>query len=509
MPRRSPQIGLFDVDAPRRPAPEASAPAAVSASAAAEAPEAVATVSELTARIKGLLEGALPRVVVSGEISNCRRQSSGHLYFTLKDAGATLGGVLWRASAQRLRFEPKDGLEVVCHGRIELYPPHGKYQLIAERMEPLGAGALALAFEQLKERLEKEGLFDPRRKRPLPFLPRRIGVVTSPTGAALRDFLRLLHLRFPRLPVLIAPAKVQGEGAAEEIARAVDAFSERGEVDVVVVTRGGGSMEDLWAFNEEVVARAIARCRVPVVSAVGHEIDFTIADFAADRRAPTPTGAAEILAPVRADLAAGRAQLAERLRRAMLGLVSERRQKILRLQPRLGDPRRQIADRRLGLAELEDGLAAGARTGLDRRRQALRALRERLDAASPRAQLLERLRSLGSRRVAIERAGRSAVGLEPRRLALAGLRSRVEAAGRRLVQERREGLRVQAARLEGISPQRVFERGYSLTRSLASGEILRSRAGVAPGEAIEVVLGLRQGERGLEEEKIEAVVSGK
>src|SRR6266566_1984164 len=242
----------------------------------------VYTVSELTREIKGILEGRFPSVLVKGEVSNLKAPSSGHLYFTLKDADACLDAVLFRTEARRLRFSVQNGLSLVARGRLALY-------------EPLGAGALQIAFEQLKERLQKEGLFESARKRKLPFLPRRIAVVTSPSGAAVHDFLRVLHRRFPNLPVLIVPVRVQGEGAAQEIARGIVRAAKQPRVDVVVVARGGGSLEDLWAFNEEVVARALCGCPVPTVSAVGHEVDITIADYCADVRAPTPTAAAELI----------------------------------------------------------------------------------------------------------------------------------------------------------------------------------------------------------------------
>jgi exodeoxyribonuclease VII large subunit len=465
---------------------------------------AVLSVSEVTRQIKGLLEGRFLRVAVTGEISNFKRQGSGHLYFTLKDADACLPCVMWRREAARIPFELKDGLQILCHGRIEVYAPHGKYQMIAEGLEPMGAGALALAFEQLKEKLQKEGLFD--RKRPLPFLARRIGVITSPTGAALRDFLRVLHLRYPGLPVQVVGVKVQGDGAASEIAAALDWLSVRGEVDVIVLTRGGGSMEDLWAFNEEVVSRAIARCLVPVVSAVGHEIDFTIADFVADHRAPTPTGAAERLAPVRADLTAALAITAQRLRRALQSSVQARRQSLLKFRMRLGDPRRSLGDRRVGLADLEERLRAGVRVAMERRRLQLRETRDRLERQNPRAALLERLRELQLLRVALDRSGRRAVGVEERRLGLRELRGRLGISARAVLQQRQESLGISKASLEAFSPQRVFERGYSMTRSARSRRLVRSPRDVVPGEEIEIVLGLRLVEERLVEESLRAVV---
>jgi exodeoxyribonuclease VII large subunit len=411
---------------------------------------------------------------------------------------------MWRREAGRIPFELKDGLQILCRGRIEVYAPHGKYQLIAEALEPMGAGALALAFEQLKEKLQAEGLFE--RKRPLPFLARRIGVVTSRTGAALRDFLRVLHLRYAGLPVQVVDVKVQGDGAASQIAAALDWLSVRGEVDVVVLTRGGGSMEDLWAFNEEVVARAIARCSVPVVSAVGHEIDFTIADFVADYRAPTPTGAAERLAPVRSDLTAALAIAAQRLRRGLQSSVQARRHGLLQFRMRLGDPRRNLGDRRVGLADLEERLRAGARLALEGRRLALRAARDRLERQNPRAALLERLRGLQTLRAALERNGRRAVGLEDRRLALAELRGRLGTSAGTVLQKGQERLRISKASLEAFSPQRVFERGYSMTRSARSRKLVRSPREVVPGEELEIVLGLRIVEEKLVEESLRAVV---
>jgi len=510
-----PKPDQFDLFAPRAARPEGPAVAPLPAPpppAVLEPPLAagpvVLTVSELTVQVKGLLEAGFSRVAVSGELSNCRRQSSGHLYFTLKDAGATLGAVMWRREAVRLPFDPHDGLEVVCHGRLEVYPPHGKYQLIAERLEPLGAGALTLAFEQLKAKLGQEGLFEPGRKRAPPFLPRKIGVVTSPTGAALRDFLRVLHLRYPGLPVLVAPARVQGEGAAAEIVVALQSLSARMDVDVVVVTRGGGSMEDLWAFNEEAVARAIVGCRVPVVSAVGHEIDFTIADFVADRRAPTPSGAAEMLAPVRRELETGVALLVRRLRRGLESTVRQRRERLLRLRFGLGDPRLALADRRLAVADLEDRLQAGLRGAFEGRRAALRKLRERLEARSPRADLAQRTRLLHALRTALERSGRRAIALPARQVALAQLQGRIASAAKALLQQRQQALQISHARLHAISPQRVFERGYSVTRLSRTGHIVRSSNEAVAGEEIDVVLGLTDEVGGVREDRLRAIVTG-
>src|SRR5437867_3235119 len=263
----------------------------------------VLTVSELNALARGLLEEGLGTVWVEGEISNLRRYPSGHTYFTLKDAESQVAAVLFRGNAAALRFRPGDGLKVLARGRVSLYEPRGAYQVIVEALEPAGLGALQLAFEQLKARLLAEGLFDAARKRPIPLLPRRIGIVTSPSGAAIRDILKVLSRRFASLGVVLAPARVQGAEAAGEIVAGIAALNRLAGLDALIVTRGGGSLEDLWPFNEEAVARAIAASAIPVISAVGHETDVTIADLVADLRAPTPSAAAEVVVGSREELA--------------------------------------------------------------------------------------------------------------------------------------------------------------------------------------------------------------
>lgn len=279
----------------------------------------ILSVWELTQRIKDLLELSFASVCVSGEICDLSRPRSGHCYLTLKDDRAQIRGVLWRTTAARLRFDLHDGLSVVCRGHVDVYAPRGSYQLIIDQIEPKGIGTLELAFRQLREKLAKEGLFDPARKRPLPRFSRRIGVVTSPTGAAIQDFLQVLGRRWRGANVLVVPARVQGEGAAEEVARGVELLNRMAQpVDCIVVTRGGGSLEDLWAFNEERLVRAIVASRIPVVSAVGHEIDVTLSDLAADVRALTPSEAAELVAPAREEIAAALGQWAKRLGRSLL-----------------------------------------------------------------------------------------------------------------------------------------------------------------------------------------------
>lgn len=420
------------------------------------------TVGELTRELKGLLEGRFPLVTVEGEISNFRRNStSGHCYLTLKDETASLKCALFRGQAAKLRFPLNDGLHVLAKGRLSVYEAGGEYNLVIDTLEPLGAGALALRFEELKRRLAAEGLFDPAAKRPLPMLPRRIGVVTSPAGAAIQDFLRVLHKRFPNLPVLIAPARVQGDGAAAEICRGLQRLGGVPDVDVIVVTRGGGSLEDLWAFNEEAVARAIRRSPVPVVSAVGHEVDFTIADFAADVRAPTPTGAAELIVRVKADLLESLHLSDGRLRRAMTRHLESRRQKLLSAKRALSDPRRVIGERRIALDRLLQRAERLLRERFRRERSRLDQAVVRLDRTHPRTRLAavrERIAKLE------QRANRSMHA--------------------RLAKERqRFGSAV--GRLDNLSPLKVLSRGYALAFD-GSGQLVRDAAALAPGAAVEV-----------------------
>jgi exodeoxyribonuclease VII large subunit len=346
----------------------------------------VYSVSELTAVLKNTVESRFPRVLVRGELSNFRRHTSGHLYFALKDAGSRISGVMFRSDAARVPFAVKDGIAVVARGRISVYEPRGEYELICDSLEPEGAGARALALEALKAKLLAEGIFAESRKRPLPFIARRIGVATSKRGAALQDFLRVVHERFP-VPVLVADCRVQGEGASSEIARAIGRLSRSGQVDVIVVTRGGGSSEDLWAFNEEIVVRAIATSVVPVISAVGHEVDVTLADFAADRRAATPTHAAKEAVPSKADLIARlqafRPRLFSATRRVQLGHAK----RLGLLQARVVHPGRRIAERRLRLDDLADRAVDHLRSKIASRRDAFARLTASLGEVHPRIRL--------------------------------------------------------------------------------------------------------------------------
>ncbi|MBI2992406.1 MAG: exodeoxyribonuclease VII large subunit [Deltaproteobacteria bacterium] len=347
------------------------------------------TVSELTQIIKGTLERELEPCWVVGEISNFRIPPSGHLYFTLKDDKSQISAVMFRRQGQGLGFQPENGMEVFCFGRVSVYPVRGDLQLYVEGMEPKGRGALYLAFEQLKKRLAEEGLFAVERKRPLPFLPASIGLVTSLQGAALRDMLRILGDRFPDRRIVIRPVKVQGDGAAAEIAGAVTELGRSGEVEVMIVGRGGGSLEDLWAFNEEVVARAIFAAGVPVISAVGHEIDFTIADFVADHRAPTPTAAAEMVVPRKADLMERVEELRGRLLREIQGRLDQEREAWAGLARRLADPRRRLQENQMRLDELSLALGRRFQDHLDRLKSRLTQGVGRLSSLSPLA-VLER-----------------------------------------------------------------------------------------------------------------------
>jgi len=352
--------------------------------------ERILSVSELTAQIKDLLESSFPRVWVAGEISNVSRPRSGHCYLTLKDDQAQLPAVIWRATAVRVRFDLHDGLEVVCRGEIGVYPPHGKYQLIIQEIQPKGIGALELALRQLREKLDREGLFDPGRKRALPRFVRRVAVVTSPTGAAVRDFLEVLRRRWSAADVWIVPVRVQGEGAAQEIAAAVELVNRLAvPVDCLVVTRGGGSLEDLWAFNEEIVCRAIFASRIPVVSAVGHEIDVTLSDLVADVRALTPSEAAELVAPAADEVAARLRQVQARMAAALRSRASAARARLdaVAAHRAFRRPYERVHELARRLDELESRAGRAIRGQAQRARRTADALAARLESLSPLAVL--------------------------------------------------------------------------------------------------------------------------
>lgn len=426
------------------------------------------SVSELAFALKRTVEQAFGLVRVRGELSGFKRHASGHLYFSIKDEKAVLDCVAWRSSLPKLTFEPEDGLEVVCTGRLTTYPGRSKYQLVVERMEPAGVGALMALLEERKRKLAAEGLFDAARKRPLPFLPRVVGVVTSPTGAVIRDILHRLAERLP-VRVILWPVAVQGEGAAEQVAAAIRGFSrlpEAGPVprpDVVIVARGGGSIEDLWAFNEEMVVRAAAASTIPLISAVGHETDTTLIDLAADRRAPTPTAAAEMAVPVRADLLARLSTQAHRLESAILRELRGRRERLEGLRRGLPEPRRLIAMAGQRLDDLTERLE------LRSPKAVVESLRERLLVRGRRLEELVRDR-LGRELLRLDALGRR---LDPGRLA-----ERIAAARRALDQLGRH--------LESLSHERVLERGYVIVRARSDGRVVPRLAALGGESALEL-----------------------
>ncbi len=345
----------------------------------------VLTVSDLTSRIKSDLEESFYDIWIEGEISNLRIPASGHSYLTLKDEASQIRAVIFRSSARNIKFELKDGMHIICHGRLTVYEPRGEYQIVIDLVEPQGIGALQFAFEQLKEKLAKEGLFDPERKRPIPLLPRKIGIVTSSTGAAIRDMLNIINRRFANVHIIINPVPVQGEGAGAEIARAIAEMNEFEDIDVLIVGRGGGSLEDLWAFNEEIVARAIYNSRIPVISAVGHEIDFTIADFVADLRAPTPSAAAELVVKNKIDLMEGLSHLFSRLKNGIKTLF-DTKQSALREEIRaMKDPATRINEYIQRIDDLSIRLSGGIGRYLDGLKKLTEAAAGKLNALSPLA----------------------------------------------------------------------------------------------------------------------------
>ncbi|BBO15966.1 exodeoxyribonuclease VII large subunit [Candidatus Brocadia pituitae] len=345
----------------------------------------ILTISELTRRIRGSMEQEFFNVWVVGELSNVKRPSSGHVYLTLKDTHAQLQAVIFKSVANGLKFEVRDGLEVLAFGSVTVYEARGQYQLVVERMEPKGIGALQLAFLQLKERLEKEGLFDPAHKKPLPVLPRKIAVVTSLTGAAIRDIINVINRRFARVEILICPVKVQGEGAAQEIARAISDLNTIPGIDVMIVGRGGGSLEDLWAFNEEVVARSIFASRIPVVSAVGHEIDVTISDLVADKRALTPTEAGELVVPRYDQIKDACEKIKTRLAQALYNKILLMRSKLLRIEHSfsLKRPFDKVYRLQQNLDEMIQRLVTAGKHIVQLERERLVGIANRLDSTSP------------------------------------------------------------------------------------------------------------------------------
>ena len=426
----------------------------------------ILTVSELNATIRDLLENQLQNVWVEGEISNARVWNTGHMYFTLKDGASQIKAVMFRSAVRYLKFKPEDGIKVVARGKVSVYDPKGEYQIICEHMEPKGLGSLQQAFEQLKKKLAAEGLFDPARKRPLPALPRQIGLVTSLDGAALRDIVRVLRRRYPNAHLVISATRVQGEGAGREIAHAIRKVERLENVDVIILARGGGSLEDLWAFNEEVLARVIAACPVPIISGVGHETDFTIADFVADLRAPTPSAAAELVVRAKDEFFAHIDRIGERLDAAMHHRLRrmETRLHVLEARPGYAGFEGRIAVRGRHVSELAAALRQRVSQGVVKRGRRHELLRRSLDQFDPR----HRLGAVRTQLVARD--------------------GRLQAAVRRRVTIAQGKTGALAARIDGLSPLAVLGRGYSVTWDAARTRIIRDAATVNVGDRISVTL---------------------
>ncbi len=422
------------------------------------------TVSTLTEQIKDLLEEQFDFVWVEAEISNFRSPSSGHFYMVLKDEKAQIRAAMFRPQARYLRFTPEDGMKVLAQGRIGVYEPRGEYQIILDYLEPVGIGALALAFEQLKEKLAAEGLFDEEIKKSLPYLPRSVAVITSPTGAAIRDFLKVILRRFPNIHVIIVPVKVQGEEAAAEMVEALNVVNRVISVDVIVLTRGGGSLEDLWAFNREELARAIRASHVPVVSAVGHEVDFTISDMVADFRAPTPSAAAELMVVEKESLRARLREIRDRLILSIHTALAHSNQRLALLSKGLRDPRRRITDSWQRLDEFNDRLIRLMDSVVKEHKKNL--------ASEGRALLLHSpVRVLASLTQRIDFHRHTLILMISRR-----------------IREHRMALAHLEKRLRDLNPSSVLKRGYSIARKLPEKLILRDVSGLNKGDRVLVTL---------------------
>ena len=425
----------------------------------------VLSVSQLNENIKTLLEEAFGRLYVEGEVSNLRQPQSGHTYFTLKDDKSQIRCVFFRPYGIRAaRFEPEDGMKILCRARLSTYLPRGEYQLIVESIEPQGTGALQKAFEQLKAKLAAEGLFDEARKKSLPFLPGRIGVVTSPTGAVIRDILNITRRRFPSVDIRIAPARVQGEGAASEIIAALQNLQQTEGVDIIIIARGGGSLEDLAPFNNEELAREIFRSSIPVVSAVGHETDFTICDFVADLRAPTPSAAAELVVPRRSDLLDTIYSLRQRLIAAQERLLDDEKEALEAVRVRFKDPRRFLGDYSIALDDLREDLKYAFSRLTQALGHKLEQLELRLQNFNPERQISEKKFRLGTLQKGLWDSWKYYHGGYTQRL------------------------KSHAALLASLNPLAVLQRGYSVTRREADGEIIRDACRLTLGERVRIQL---------------------
>lgn len=421
------------------------------------------TVSELTESLRALLEEEFGLLWVAGEISGTRAQTSGHVYFTLKDGEAVLNCVCYRSSVRFLKFKPKDGVAVLARGRLDIWPPSGRYQLVVEALEPQGLGALQVAFEKLKQRLTLEGLFADDRKRPLPRYPRRIGIVTSPTGAVIQDMLRIIARRWPLAHVRLFPALVQGEGSVDQVSSGIRYFSECGWPEVVIVARGGGSLEDLWTFNEEQVARSIAASKVPVVSAIGHETDVTIADFVADKRAATPSMAAELVTPDASDLDRHIAATTRRLERGMRLKLAECARKLHQsgVEREMSVLRRRIGRALQAVDDREFRLRDCVRSALARRTRRIELLTLELRRRDVRLRLSQAKRTME------------------------GLEARIRRAAERTLVRARSRFGLLAAHLGQLSPLKILDRGYAIVQT-AEGKVVKDPEDTRLGDAIRI-----------------------
>ncbi len=422
------------------------------------------SVSELTEEIQGLLEDRFDFVWVEGEISNFSSPVSGHYYMILKDEKAQIRAVMFRLQARYLKFLPENGMKVIVQGRISLYPPRGEYQIILDYLEPMGFGALALAFEQLKKKLAAQGVFDKEIKRPLPSLPQRVAVITSPTGAAIRDFLKVIRRRFANIEIIIIPVRVQGEGATEDMVEALDVVNHELNVDVIVLTRGGGSLEDLWAFNEEKLALAIRRSQIPVVSAVGHEIDLTISDLAADLRAPTPSVAAELLVVEKESIINRLDEMRDRLVTGINQNLKNQIQELYRLAKRIQDPRKRLADIWMRLDENYSRLVRLMDLNvLDARKRVTAEVRALL-LRSPMNMINSMTERLSFQKMSLAQGLDKQLGIKQTTLSLL------------------------KKRLKDLSPNSILERGYSIIRKLPEKWVIRHASSVKKGDQVQVLL---------------------
>jgi exodeoxyribonuclease VII large subunit len=437
----------------------------------------ILTVSRLTALLRGVLEENFEQLWVQGEVSNLSNPSSGHCYFTLKDAGAQLRCVMFKGAVKNLKFRLTDGMALIARGRISVYDQRGEYQLICEYLEPAGIGALQTAFVQLREKLAFEGLFDEAHKVRMPCFPRKIGVVTSPTGAAIHDILNVLKRRFASLEVLLYPVRVQGEGSALEIARGIDEMNRLAEVDIIIVGRGGGSLEDLWAFNEEVVARAVYRSKIPIISAVGHETDWTICDFVADLRAPTPSAAAELVIASTDELRSQIEALSHRLRRSVENLLAAHDGRIEGLRRALHDPRTMLGHLAQRMDDLAGRLEMGLCMAVSRRRDRYDRIQDTLQHNSPTGRV-----------VALRQ-----------RITLLSVRAEHSMAQR--LDVIRQGFGDNAARLEVLSPLKTLARGYAIATRGSDGTVVTDAGLLAAGE--QLLLRLYQGQARCRVESLE------